>query len=219
MHDSASRKRLILLAGLLAVLMFCVVVATTIRMHPYFGNMDDGVLLELAERYGPLQFAHDYGWRPSAGFLNDFSRILVWPTYWLGSTAGPTWFFLANAALVFVCMLAFGLAVSTIIGWTGPSPILVFLAGAFLWPYTPELFFFPSLQEKGIILGAALMFWWVGYAPKFKSAIGFWLTLAMASTAAFTTKTHFLVFVPASCLPSRQGRNPKRAATVFEPPW
>jgi hypothetical protein len=180
--------------------MFGVVVLTTVRLHPYFGNMDDGLLLELASAKNPFQFAHDYGWRPSAGFLNDFSMIVVWPTYWIGAVAEPTWFYLANSVTVFACILAFGLAAGRIAGWRGPWPILAFLAGALLWPYTAELFFFPSLQEKGIILGAALMFWWVSYAPRFKSAAGFRASLLLACLAAFTTKTHFLVFVPAILL-------------------
>jgi hypothetical protein len=180
--------------------MLFVVVITTLRSHPYFGNMDDGLLLELASAKDPVQFAHDYGWRPSAGFLNDFSMILVWPSYWIGAVVGPTCFYLANSVTVFACILAFGLAAGRIAGWRGPWPILAFLAGALLWPYTAELFFFPSLQEKGIILGAALMFWWVSYTPRFKSATGFWASLVLACLAAFNTKTHFLVFVPAILL-------------------
>ena len=187
-------------ALVLELIIFGIVLLTTVRLHPYFGNMDDGLLLELASAKGPTQFAHDYGWRPVAGFLNHFSMILVWPTYWIGVVAGPTWFFLTNSVLVFVCILAFGFAAGRIMGWKGPWPIPVFLTGTFLWPYTAELLFFPSLQEKGIILGAALMFGWVSYSPRLKSAAGFWLSLALACAAAFTTKTHFLVFVPAILL-------------------
>jgi hypothetical protein len=97
-------------------------------------------------------------------------------------------------------MLAFGFAAGKIMGWTGPWPTVVFFAGTLLWPYTAELFFFPSLQEKGIILGAGLMLWWVSCAPRFKSPRNYWLTLALACAAAFTTKMHFLVFVPAILL-------------------
>jgi hypothetical protein len=193
---STSRTVAILLAAVLALVVF----VTTVHMHPYYGNMDDGLLLELSSKKWPFQFAHDYGWRPSAGFLNDFSMILVWPTYWIGSVAGPTWFFLSNSVLALGCILTFGLAIGRIMAWKGPWSRLAFLAGALLWPYTAELFFFPSLQEKGIILGAALMFWWVSYAPRFKSATGFWASLVLACLAAFTTKTHFLVFVPAILL-------------------
>ena len=176
--------------------MLFVVVITTLRSHPYFGNMDDGLLLELASAKDPVQFAHDYGWRPSAGFLNDFSMILVWPSYWIGAVVGPTCFYLANSVTVFACILAFGLAAGRIAGWRGPWPILAFLAGALLWPYTAELFFFPSLQEKGIILGAALMFWWVAEAPRLTSPIAYWISLAAVSLFAFATKTQILVFVP-----------------------
>ncbi len=178
---------------LLAVL----VLVVTYTARPYFGNMDDGLLLEQAATKSPFSFAHDYGWRPGAGFLNDFSMLIVWPTYWIGSVAGPSWFFLVNSLVVFACILAFGFALGKIMGWESSWRTLVFLAGTLLWPYTADLFFFPSLQEKGIILGVALVLWWIRRAPTFNSVILFWLSLTIVCAAAFTSKTHFLVFIPA----------------------
>ncbi len=178
-------------------LLVLLVLVVTYTARPYFGNMDDGGLLELAATRSPFSFAHDYGWRPGSGFLNDFSMLIVWPTYWIGSVAGPSWFFLVNSLLVFVCILAFGFALGKIMGWEGSWRILAFLAGTLLWPYTADLFFFPSLQEKGIILGVALLLWWVQRAPTFNSVIFFWLSLTIVSAAAFTSKTHVLIFIPA----------------------
>ncbi len=181
-------------------LLVLLVLVVTYIVRPYFGNMDDGLLLELAAAKSPFSFAHDYGWLPGAGVLTDFSMLIVWPTYWIGSLAGPSWFFLVNALLVFACILAFGFALGKIMGWEGSWRTLVFLAGTLLWPYTAELFFFPSLQEKGIILGVALVLWWVHRAPTFNSVIFFWLSLTIVCAAAFTSKTHFLVFIPALLL-------------------
>ncbi len=178
-------------------LLVLLVLVVTYIARPYFGNMDDGLLLEQAATKSPFSFAHDYGWRPGAGFLNDFSMLIVWPTYWIGSLAGPSWFFLVNSLLVFVCILAFGLALGKIMGWEGSCHNLVFLAGTLLWPYTADLFFFPSLQEKGIILGVAILLWWIYRAPTFNSVIFFWLSLTIACAAAFTSKTHILLFIPA----------------------
>ena len=183
-------------AGLPAAATVSVVVVTIIWLHPYFGNMDDGGLLGLAESGGPLYFASYLAGGPETGFIRATSMVIVWPTYWLGTVAGPLWFYLTNTILVFACLVAFGLAIARLLGWKSAWLGTLFLAATLLWPYTAELFFYPSLSEKGIILGAALMFWWVAEAPRLTSPIAYWISLAAVSLFAFATKTQILVFVP-----------------------
>ena len=144
-------------AGLPAAATVSVVVVTIIWLHPYFGNMDDGGLLGLAESGGPLYFASYLAGGPETGFIRATSMVIVWPTYWLGTVAGPLWFYLTNTILVFACLVAFGLAIARLLGWKSAWLGTLFLAATLLWPYTAELFFYPSLSEKGIILGAALI--------------------------------------------------------------
>ena len=158
--------------------------------------MDDGRLLSLAQSGGPLHFANYLAGGTETGFIRATSMVIVWPTYLLGTVAGPVWFYLANTALVFACLAVFGLAMGRLLGWKSTWLGVVFLSASLLWPYTAELFFFPSLSEKGIILGAALMFWWIFEAPRLTSPIAFWLSLVAVSLFAFATKTQILVFVP-----------------------
>jgi hypothetical protein len=178
------------------LLTLAVAVAMVFRMHPYFGNMDDGGLLALAVNNSPIMFANELRGSIDTGFIRATSMIIVWPTYWLGSIAGPVWFYLANTALVFACLAVFGLAMGRLLAWKSTWLGVVFLSASLLWPYTAELFSFPSLSEKGIILGAALIFWWIAEAHRFTSPIAFWLSLVAISLFAFATKTQILVFVP-----------------------
>jgi hypothetical protein len=69
-----------------------------------------------------------------------------------------------------------------------------------LWPFTAELFFFPSLSEKGVVIGAAVLLWWCSASHRISSNAVYWLSLLAGSAFAFTTKTQILVFVPAVVL-------------------
>ena len=198
-QEVRARNQWLILAAI-AALIVAAVVATTIRMHPYFGTMDDGGFLEIARTGGPLHFASTLTGGVDTGFFRTSSMLLVWPAYWLGTVAGPTWFFVANAMIAFACLIAFALAMRRLLVWPGVWPGVAFLATATLWPYTAELFFFPSLSEKGIVLGAAALFWWSAESDRLRSGIAYWATLLVASAFAFTTKVHILVFIPAIIL-------------------
>jgi len=183
-----------------AALFATAVIGQTLRLNPYFGNMDDGGFLERAGNSDPLQFAVALSGGFESGFFRTSSMLIVWPSYWLGSVWGPTGLFLANALLVFACLVAFALAIRRLLGWIGAWPSIAFLAAALIWPYTAELFFFPSLSEKGIILGAAALIWWSAESARIRSAVAYWVTFLSASAFAFTSKVHILVYVPAIVL-------------------
>jgi len=78
-----------------------------------------------------------------------------------------------------------------------PVTILTFVSTAFLWPFTADLLFFPSLQEKGVLLGAATLFSWIHFMRTHRSSFVFWSTFLLASFLAFATKTHIVLFMPA----------------------
>jgi len=165
--------------------------------RPYFGNMDDSNLLILAANHDPISYSHIYGWRPGYGFVNNAAMIITWPVYALGSTLGPTVFFTANSLLTFSLILFAACALTRVLNICTPVTILAFVSTAFLWPYTSDLLFFPSLQEKGVILGVSLLFLWIHFTRVKRSPFIFWLTFALASLIAFTTKTHIILFMPA----------------------
>lgn len=172
-------------------------VAIIIGTGPFFGNMDDGLLLELAANQNPLTFANNYGWRPASGFINDASMLIVWPSYWIGAHWGPLALFVVNALLVLGVIGAFGFALHRVGAIRGALGFTAFMSAAYLWPYTGELLFFPSLQEKGVILGAALLLLWSGHAARFASTTLYWASLVAVVLIAFSTKTHIVLFVPA----------------------
>ena len=165
--------------------------------HPYFGNMDDSNLLILAGNSNPISYSHSFGWRPASGFIQHTSMLITWPVYALGYAYGPTFFFVANALLTFFLVLISAYALTKVLNIFAPVTILTFVSIAFLWPYTADLLFFPSLQEKGVLLGAATLFFWVHFTRTYRSSFVFWSTFLLASFVAFATKTHIVLFMPA----------------------
>jgi hypothetical protein len=166
--------------------------------RPYFGNMDDSVLLDLVAITNPLEYAQQYGWRPGYGFIQNVAMLITWPTYALGSAFGPTVFFAVNAIVVFGVILLAAHAFKNALGWTSPATTLTFVSVVFLWPYTSDLFFFPSLQEKGVIFGAAALFYWIGFTRIPRSSFVYWSTFVLVSILAFATKTHIVLLIPAA---------------------
>jgi hypothetical protein len=165
--------------------------------RPYFGNMDDSNLLILAANNDPISYSHIYGWRPGYGFINNTAMVITWPVYALGSALGPTVFFAVNSVLTFSLILFAAFALTRVLNICTPVTMLVFTSAAFLWPYTTDLLFFPSLQEKGVILGVAVLFLWIHFTRTKRSSMVFWLTFTLASVLAFATKTHIALFMPA----------------------
>ena len=167
-------------------------------VRPYFGNMDDTVLLQLASGSDPFSYAHAYGWRPGYGYINDFSMLVTWPAYAAGNEFGALWFYAVNSLVTYLIFLASAILVRNAFGWTSIWSLVGFIGAGFLWPYTAELLFFPSLQEKGVILGAALLLGWTSLLKRpWKSWI-VWISFTAVTLVAFSTKTHVLVYVPAA---------------------
>ena len=185
---------------LFPILIFLLPVVFVVQVfvfHPYFGNMDDSNLLILAANSDPISYSHSFGWRPDSGFLQHTSMLITWPIYALGSAFGPTVFFVANALLTFSLILFASYALTKVLNICTPVTILTFVSTAFLWPYTTDLLFFPSLQEKGVLLGAAALFFWIHFTRTHRSSFVFWFTFLLASFVAFATKTHIVLFIPA----------------------
>jgi len=166
--------------------------------QPYFGNMDDSVLLDLADKNNPFEYAYEYGWLPEAGVITNAAILVTWPAYALGATFGPQIFFSVNAIAVFSIILFTAYALTRAFNWRSPVSVLVFVSVALLWPYTSDLFFFPSLQEKGIILGVGLLFYWISLVRQYRSASFYWVSYFLVSLFAFATKPHIVLFIPAA---------------------
>jgi len=186
--------------GLLASgFIFLVSLASVIRERPYFGNMDDGQFIELAGSRGPWGFV--VWWDHLAnGSIRYVSLALLWPIYRIGHELGPTSLFIVNAAVVLLCLLAFWRAFEPTLPRRSSAATVTFIGVAMLWPFSADLIFFPSLQEKFVILGAAAVLAWTRSVPLGPVPLKSWLLFAFVIAFAFPTKLHIVVFVPALVL-------------------
>jgi hypothetical protein len=157
--------------------------------------MDDSNLLILAANSDPFSYSHSFGWRTH--FIQHASMFVTWPVYALGLAFGPTVFFTANALVTFAIILLTAYALTKVLNIYTPVTLLAFVSTAFFWPYTAEFLFFPSLQEKGILLGVAILFLWIHFTRTHRSSFAFWFTFLLTSVVAFATKTHIILFIPA----------------------
>jgi len=173
--------------------LFLVTAAVIIGERPYFGNMDDGDWVAKAADLSPIAFV--LSWDHFAFGNPRYASFLgIWPLYRMA--VDPMALFLVNAALVLLCLLAFWLAFRPLLGGVPSTVTATFLSVAVIWPFTADLFFFPSLQEKFIILGAAGLLGWVRLARRKPECVSTWILLALLVPFAFTTKLHIVVFVP-----------------------
>lgn len=172
-----------------------ITIVVTLQIRPYFGNMDDSRFVAAAGTSNPLAYAAGF-FNPELGFIRSGSLIIVWPAAWLGYHLGADAYFIMNIVVVTVCVAAFGFIYGRVAGWNNKWLFVAFMGAAFAWPYTAEMFFFPSLSEKGIILGGAALLLGVWALNRVESP---WIktTLVFLSTLfAFSTKTQILLLVP-----------------------
>jgi len=181
-----------------------VTAAIIIREQPYFGNMDDGTFLSKAAGASPLAFVGSWD-HVEFGNLRHASFLGTWPLYRFAND--PLTLFLANAVLVVFCLLVFWWVLRPLMGDASSGALGLFLAVAILWPFTSDLFFFPSLQEKFVILGAAGLLGWVHLARRNPQSVYTWMVLVVLVPVAFTTKLHIVVFVPGVLLALWVGRS------------
>lgn len=195
---------------------FIAIAAAVLIFSPYFGNMDDSVHMELAGQAGPWVF-HHFG-DPATGFVRHASWVLIWPQYAVAAaTHSAELLYIANALLVFLILLVFGLAARAYFAWPKGSAYVVLIGSALAWPYFAELFVFPSLQEKAVILGASLLLWWSGRA---RQSDRMWLTVALllaASVIALTTKTQIVLLLPGLVASLWLGPHWKQPGSILRP--
>lgn len=172
-----------------------VAIVMALRINPYFGNMDDSRFVEFAGISNPLSYAAGF-FNPDLGFIRSGSLIIVWPAAWLGYHLGPGAYFLTNVVIVTACLAAFGFAYGRVARWHSQWLFVAFMGASFAWPYTAEMLFFPSLSEKGIILGGAALLLGIWALNTIASPRLRLFVLMIATLFAFSTKTQILLLVP-----------------------
>lgn len=181
--------------GVATLAAFASLLWSVLTSAPYFGNMDDSVHMELAAEDGPW-VTHHFG-DSTTGFLRHSSWILMWPQYALAAnTQSATLLYIANGLFVCAVLLVLAMAARAYFAWSSGSTYIALIGAALAWPYFAELFVFPSLQEKTVLLGAALLLWWIG---RTRDTMNVWVSLLLlvaASLVAFTSKVQIALLIP-----------------------
>jgi hypothetical protein len=186
-----------LLAVLVAILVF----------DPYYGIVDDASLLGLVSDVGHRGFWTVY-WNRVSDDVSGWG--MVRPLYWglaygeyrIGAE-GPLALYVLNWLVTGVALLAAGFALASAFRVHGERRLFflgAYGAAVFVFPWTLDLFAFPSYQEKWVILGAALALSWFA-APWKQLPPWAWYALSTAVvTVGALTKAQFVVYLPALVL-------------------
>lgn len=192
---------------LLAVLVAILVIG------PYYGIVDDGIALGLVRSVGDQGFVHAYG-----HLVWDDARVggQVRPFYWLleyveyrAGVHSPTVLYVLNWAYTGLCLAVAGLGLAAAFRIpTSRPPLFLATYGAavFVFPWTLDLFAFPSPQERSVALAAGLGLLWFAH-PRRDLEPAYWYAISAAVVVLGSlTKATFLVFLPVFLLVLVDGR-------------
>jgi hypothetical protein len=198
--DGVRARPLLPLAGLVPLL---AVLAWILVFRPYYGVEDDGTLLGLAHQ----DFWHTWwvhvrydvtGW----GMVRPYYWFLAWFEYRAGGHS-PTVLYVLNWAATGGALALGGVALAR--AFEVPRPrrptfLALYGAGVIGFPWTLDLFAFASLQEKWVILAAALGLLWFAEPRARRSPAAWYGVSAAVLVLGSMTKAQFLFFVPAFVL-------------------
>ena len=146
---------------------FLGVLVALLRFDPYYGLMDDATLLGFVGDVGRDGFAGVYADRVwsdiwSWGMVRPFYWALAYVHYRAGAES-VTALYLLNWAVTGACLLAAGVGLGRafcVPAARRPLFLGVYGAAVLAFPWTLDLFAFPSLQEKWVILAGGLGLVW-----------------------------------------------------------
>ena len=174
---------------------------TLVLYKPYYGPMDDGRYLKLAESIYDLNDYFQVLYRIgliqdlSDGFIRFTHLAIVLPLYFFRS---PESLFILNAGLVFLIAFCLIYELTHILCNKFSRSFFTISCILFLiWPWSFDLFIYPSLQEKSVLF---LLFislnWFRNQAKKTNLTTWDYFISLIILIFAFTTKIHFLAFIP-----------------------
>jgi hypothetical protein len=190
-------------------------------IRPYYGVMDDAALLSLVEDVGRRGFFDVYGdkvWADIWGW--GMVRPLYWALAYVHYSAGSdsaTVLHVVNWAATSGALLAIGYGLARAFRVpAGRRPLFLGLYGAaaFVFPWTLDLYAFPSLQEKWVFLAAALALVWFADPRAGLPAWLWYATSAAVLGLGAATKAQFLIFAPAVVLVVADQRRRRETSTA-----
>jgi len=195
-----------------------VVLGAILVLKPYYGIVDDAILLAYAHL--PLSGFPD-AWVDrvrydvsSWGMVRPFYWALAYGEYSAGSES-PTALYVLNWAVTGAVLAFAGYAIA--LALRVPRNRLgmflaVYGAAVFIFPWTLDLFAFASYQEKWVILAAALGLLWFAEPHERMPAWQWYTVSALVVGLGSLTKAQFVVFLPAFCLLLLDHRRERRAS-------
>ena len=196
-----------MLLVVVCALPFVAVLAAILVFRPFYGIEDDANLLGLVSAVGEHGFLSVWWDHLSAdvntwGMVRPFYWALAYLEYRAGSSSS-TVLYVVNWAATAVVLLLAGIALARALRVPRGRRTLflaVYGAGVLAFPWTLDLFAFPSLQEKWVILAAALGLLWFAEPRRETSPLVWYPVSAAVIVAGSLTKAQFLVFLPAFLL-------------------
>jgi len=186
-----------LVSASVALTVSILILWTVVLAEPYWAYWDDPYFLAASMSGSPLTALWNiHGDRFGFVGADGLSTVSLFPQYWAGIRFGAPSMYLFNAFFVLAALATFALGISRVKAFNGRLIPLAFLGGL-LWPYTYEMFFFGLLQEKFLILLAALWFIWLGMSSRVRSTALFVSVIALLAIASTVSKPQFLIFLPA----------------------
>src|SRR5262245_1039572 len=190
-------------------------------IRPFYGVMDDAALLRLVQDVGRNGFLDVYGdhvWADIWGW--GMVRPLYWALAYVHYRAGSdsaTVLHVINWAATTGALLAIGYALGRAFRVPRARQALflgVFGAAAFVFPWTLDLYAFPSLQEKWVLLAAALALVWFADPHRGLRPWLWYATSAGVLALGAATKAQFLIFAPALLLVLLDQRQRRETSTA-----
>lgn len=147
------------IARISVLFLFALILCAVFFYRPFFGLMDDAVnllfLLPKLQERGVFAYAWEYAKADlSWGMFRPTNPLMIYGLYSIGKQWGSVWMFAVNALTVLGILYANAFILARILKINLWLVLLTNLA----FFYTLDLFQFPSLQEKMVLLfGAALL--------------------------------------------------------------
>jgi hypothetical protein len=158
-------KRTSFTQALILFLPLAILSLSIVLSKPYFGLMDDAkhkLQVDGIHTFQELIYEiilNGFFAEMTRGFITYTNYAITLPLYFIENSI---YFFLVHVFLVWAYILSFAFSVALYIHRLHPkiskmSIMVVLTTIIYSYPFTMELFFFPSLQEKSIILAAPIL--------------------------------------------------------------